>query len=50
MIGILVFLHKDVLLLGRVDIYVRRVHNSPISPNRRGEVSSPLRLENPTTN
>ncbi|MDE0040653.1 MAG: hypothetical protein OXT74_01345, partial [Candidatus Poribacteria bacterium] len=26
--------------LGRVDIYVRCVHNSPISPYRRGEVKS----------
>ena len=27
-------------ILGHVDIYVRRVHNSPISPYRRGEVRS----------
>ena len=36
------------LLLGRVDIYVRRVHNSPIPLYRRGEVPSPKGLGNPT--
>ena len=39
---------KNEIILGHVDIYVKRVHNSPISPYRRGEVSSPNGLGNPT--
>ena len=35
------------MLLGSVDIYVRRVRNSAINTNRRGEVSSPNGLGNP---
>ena len=34
--------------LGRVDIYVRCVHNSPITLYRRGEVPSPNGLGDPT--
>ena len=34
--------------LVRVDIYVMCVHNSPTSLYRRGEVSSPSGLGNPT--
>ena len=36
------------MVLVRVDIYVRRVHNLPISPYLWGEVSSPNGLGNPT--
>ena len=34
--------------LGRVDICARRVHNSPITLYRRGEVPSPNGLGDPT--
>ncbi|MYE91249.1 hypothetical protein F4X33_19895 [Candidatus Poribacteria bacterium] len=39
---------KSSRLLGRVDIYVKRVHNSLIGLYRRGEVASPDGLGNPT--
>ena len=39
---------SDPKLLGRVDIYARRVHNSPIILYRSGEVPSPNGLGDPT--